>query len=766
MQDAFHLLACTHHHSNPRIPMYERFLKRKQRRQTQKERTEQLRKVEEEKIEQHRLAAEAQQEKHRLLQEQKAEAMLQAVNESARHVRNFYITFLMLGLYISVIVWSTTDEMLLRISPVTLPLLNLKLPIKGFYAFAPYLFLLTHFNLLLQLYLLSDKLHCLNKTLKDLPEQSLREHFQSRLFPFPFTQLLAVDHSSRLGRSLLALMVWILILILPPLILLQLQLGFLPFHDQNILFWQRFAVGTDLLLLWLFWPLIRSTDSRLLSWYRQASEIAIILRWIRTRCSKNSGTASSPIRCMGWPYMEAWSLSLLSVVLLVFSWGLATMPGEAKEQQPWADWLPQSWWLLKAENQRTTRIPPIRILEDELKWTVYLFDDYEAPFHRSLKLSEKLLISNQITPAEEQALYSGDENDRKKALKNTKGLNLKGRDLQFANFQDAVLSKADLRDTKLQGANLSEANLQGTNLSEAKLQGAVLYKANLQSANLRWTKLQNADLSRGNLQGAVLRGANLQNANLRSAKLQGAVLREANLQNADLRWTKLQGMDLIGAKLQNAVLSMAELQGVDLRGANLQNAVLSGANLQGADLREANLQDADLSATKLSLTNLMRVTTGPFSQKMYQDLRKSLAQTISDDKLNKLVLKMIEWSLEKNPIVKDAEGKNIRVDDNPESHSRKLLLKSDKLKPAASEQAYLNDLKAFLANLACQDQWIAKRIVLSRTNKQDHSCQETKTIASSLLEQKNNDKDQCPGLAELDDDLLRGLKEVSHTQCD
>ncbi len=113
------------------------------------------------------------------------ENLLQTANDSARHVRNFYITFLLLALYISVIVWSTTDEMLLRISPVTLPLLNLKLPIKGFYAFAPYLFLITHFNLLMQLNLLASMLHRLKNTDWKVCHEQIGNLCKPACFRFP-----------------------------------------------------------------------------------------------------------------------------------------------------------------------------------------------------------------------------------------------------------------------------------------------------------------------------------------------------------------------------------------------------------------------------------------------------------------------------------------------------------------------------------------------------------------------------------------------------
>jgi hypothetical protein len=52
---------------------------------------------------------------------ERAEKALAVVNEAAHTVSNLYITFLLLGTYSGIIITSTTDEQLLRISPVTLP---------------------------------------------------------------------------------------------------------------------------------------------------------------------------------------------------------------------------------------------------------------------------------------------------------------------------------------------------------------------------------------------------------------------------------------------------------------------------------------------------------------------------------------------------------------------------------------------------------------------------------------------------------------------
>src|SRR5262244_818364 len=96
---------------------------------------------------------------------ERAEQLRGAADEAARLAQNLYLSFLLLGTYIAIIIWSTTDVQLLKVSPVTLPLLNVQLPIVGFYIVVPWLLLLIYFNLLLHLTFLADKLHQLNTVL-------------------------------------------------------------------------------------------------------------------------------------------------------------------------------------------------------------------------------------------------------------------------------------------------------------------------------------------------------------------------------------------------------------------------------------------------------------------------------------------------------------------------------------------------------------------------------------------------------------------------
>lgn len=87
-----------------------------------------------------------------------SEILLQGANRASEKVAVLHIAFLALCTYVLVTVFSTTDMDLLIGKSIKLPVVDVQVQITGFYTTVPYLVVLAHFNLLLQLQLLSRKL--------------------------------------------------------------------------------------------------------------------------------------------------------------------------------------------------------------------------------------------------------------------------------------------------------------------------------------------------------------------------------------------------------------------------------------------------------------------------------------------------------------------------------------------------------------------------------------------------------------------------------
>ncbi len=165
------------------------------------------------------------------------------------------------------------------------------------------------------------------------------------------------------------------------------------------------------------------------------------------------------------------------------------------------------------------------------------------------------------------------------------------------NLQDALLDRADFRDTTISGAQLGGAHLHSANFQRATLIGVDLRKAKLSHADLSESDLSGADLSTASLEEAVLREVDLGGANLCEA-----TLTRAALHGAYLRGTKFCGANLIGADLSAAEIVYTDFSKADLSGANFRGATFIWAKLRGA-----NLADALLSGTLLAAIDLRGV---------------------------------------------------------------------------------------------------------------------------------------------------------------
>ena len=559
----------------------------------------------------------------------RAERLRGAVDDAARLAQNLYLSFLLLGTYIAVIIGSTTDGQLLKTSPVTLPLLNVQLPIVGFYVFIPWLLLLLYVNLLLHLTFLAQKLYRFHAVLAALTDVVAREDQYARMFPFPFSALLIAAPAPWHLRGLLGLMVGTTVVLLPLGLLLWAQVRFLPYHDTAITWNHRIAVLVDLAVLWLFWSLLFPPAP---------------CQEAPAHGGPLGRAAPRAVRRAAGTRRRRWRIGLsgLTGVTVVFALGIAVLPDEGMERWLVANVLPQGWVTRQADpDQRGHGVFTL---------TFGLFEAPGAPLHRNLRLQEQVLVAGEPSAKVLAALQQTDESKRAQGLDELTGLILTNRDLRGANFRETLFPKADLRGanlqramlrgarvfagtfsafpiseggrcvekaqqseencvTNLQGADLRGAQLQGADLRGAPLQGAFLQFAQLQGADLRgaplqgagWAgaQLQRANLAGAPLQGANLRGAPLQGADLRGAPLQGAFLWGAPLQGADLRGAPLQGAFLLDAQLQGAFLQFAQLQGAFLLDAQLQGADLRGAQLQGAFLLDAPLQGADLRGAPL-----------------------------------------------------------------------------------------------------------------------------------------------------------------------
>ncbi len=177
-------------------------------------------------------------------------------------------------------------------------------------------------------------------------------------------------------------------------------------------------------------------------------------------------------------------------------------------------------------------------------------------------------------------------------------LDLGGRSFRYAwfdgsSFPRATFGGSDLRcaqfnGARLRGANLEGANAQGADFRAADLTGARLEDGTFGDASFRWARLDGA-----NVAGATFAGASFRQAGLHGTDLSGARLRETDLRDAELYGTDLTNAEILGANADGA-----GLHGVRLDGANLEGTTFRGAGFYGTDMQGVRMDLFDFRGAR------------------------------------------------------------------------------------------------------------------------------------------------------------------------
>jgi uncharacterized protein YjbI with pentapeptide repeats len=494
-------------------------------------------------------------------------SLLEAVNSSSDTAHTGWLIFLAIMTYLMIAVAGVTHEALLLDTPVQLPILQVDIQLKQFFQFAPIVLVLFHLGILAQLVLLARKTLEFDHAIRYLETSDRRTHpLRLELHNFFFVQAIAGPQRSAVMSGFLNIMSWLTIVILPVVLLLYMQVAFLPYHDVTTTWINRIFLSLDiagLLLIGVF--LMRAETSFFQAFWRS--------------------TFSHPL--------SAIATTLVLALVAYLSFFAATVPGEPLDRmgQKLMAWTAPSE--AGKVQQSGFSLPFFSAAADGTLFGI---------FRRNLVVTDSDL--------------GGHRGEGEKTLR------LRGRDLRYAKLDRTDLSGADLTGASLDGASLVGANLHAASLNCAEpdvvmlsdnrtaakctsardvdLTRAQLGQARLWGVDLRNAKLDEAQLDGADLSNALLTGASLANARLDKADLTGGVQAQGvNFLNASL-----QGADLTGAQLQLADFSSAALQGAVLNFARLEGAVLRGADLEAASLQQAKLIGADMTGMKMAGSDL------------------------------------------------------------------------------------------------------------------------------------------------------------------
>ncbi len=506
-------------------------------------------------------------------------SLLEAVNNSSDTAHMAWLIFIGLMAYLMISIAGVTHKDLLLETPVTLPILQVSIQQSQFFQFAPILLVLLHLGVVSQLVLLARKTLEFDAAVRMLEVSDRRTHpLRLELHNFFFVQAVAGPHRSYIMSVFLHAMSWLTLVVLPVILLLFIQIRYLPYHDVNVTWAHRIALLADigmLIMIGIF--LTRAETSFARAFWRTSLE---------------------------HPFSFVTTSAVLALVAY-FSFFVATIPGEPLDRMshsmPWSP-APES---KSGPKVAGFEMPFLRARSDGTLFGV---------FHRNLTATDLDLAQVKDGRTSETALVLRGRDLRHAKLDRT---DFRGADLTNVNLDWASLVGADLGNARLQCADVTElylsdnreaarcASARNANFSRARMAGARLAGIDARSARFEEATLEGADLSYGLLSGANFSNAHLERADISGgAQLQGANFLIASMQGVDLSGASLYMADFSSATMQAAVLSHADMQGALLRDTDLEAADLGRAKLHGADMTRAKLRAADLKGAGIWMTLL------------------------------------------------------------------------------------------------------------------------------------------------------------------
>jgi uncharacterized protein YjbI with pentapeptide repeats len=485
-------------------------------------------------------------------------SLLEAVNSASDTVNTAWLIFLGVLSYLLITCAGVTHKDMLLNNEIPLPILQVKIDLARFFVFAPIILVLFHTGVVAQLVLLARKALEFDSAIRLLEPTDKRGHpLRLEADNFFFVQGIVGPERSSVMSAFLHGMSWLTLVVLPVLILLYMQVVFLPYHDVAITAAHRVALLIDIAMLATIGTFLSRTENSLL------------LAFGRT------------LRQHPW---TAIMTLMLFVLVTAFSVLVATIPGEPLD---------------RIVNRVTGRASPTAGTNAATSAGVLGFS---IPFLKPAEdgslfhLFYRNLVVTDTDMVVDSAVQLGEST-----------LNLRGRDLRFANLDRTDMHQADFTGADLEGASFVQADLRNVTMACADIDPLLLGRGRKKA---KCTDARGANFARARMTDAKLSGADLSGANFNTTQLAGAIFSHAVMPGVDMTGADLQRADFTGgivlhganfltASLQGADLTSAELIGADFTSAGLQGAILSHARLEGAKLGGADLEGADMASSKL-----------------------------------------------------------------------------------------------------------------------------------------------------------------------
>lgn len=436
------------------------------------------------------------------------------VRISSDKLRQFLFAYLLLITYVVAVVLSTTDRQLLLVDEgLKLPLIDLTVPLPGFYFVIPYLVLALHFNLLQNLSNHHFKLMEWRRSWNgSIPI--------SRISPFIF-DFASLGHRTPFFKWVSAVNSFLCLYSAPALITIIMW----RFADYQ----SSAALWAHLAALWIDFYFVSKAqaafiDNALVPTNNNKSVRATYIQSVKGIIE----FLKAPVSARPRSYLSAlWFLYLFVITLkILVCWDVFIRDWEESfVRRHFAFMIMQTPDDAKEANDLLGFLPRIAIDKADV-----LF----RPDVARLKALAELIGRETWGLSFETRGMS---------------LDLRGRSLRYLSIPFQVLPRVWMQDAQLQGGNFSFTNLNGSVMVRAQLQGAEFTLAEMEGGFLNGANLRGASLFNARLAGSTFENAALQGADLKYANMLGVFLQDAQLQGADLRGIQLTGAYIDGISI-------------------------------------------------------------------------------------------------------------------------------------------------------------------------------------------------------------------------
>lgn len=424
----------------------------------------------------------------------------------------------------------------------------------------------------------------------------------------PALPLVQMHRSNKSVALPAAILTHLTIIVLPLVLIFLLDVSFLRYQSFGItIYLHIISLAEVIAVYWYLWQ-FKSSNKQKMEFTRVDHPFNRILAVLRKATCSLRITPTIVVTVA------------VTIVLWIYAWPPTYdhTPTSARNESPLVSMLFRSWCLI---NPVRVQCLTSSILgnpeEKDISEDFNFFDDFLCGSIRWRGFCRHLNIrGNRLS----KQTAGGRQESILELLEHTEVDELAGESRHIGNY-----------DMTLHNQLKYGLNLEGRSLKYAVFDDSWMPAARFSGADLRGATLKKVYAPYGDFSGALLTGASLQGAMVAFGDFQNTHMNYAILSLADMRQVKFAEASVFSVEAWKTRLQKAKLSGVDLNGSylyaeNLREAELDEAQLNATYLSQAELQGADLSGAYIFGTTGKALTDGKTNTKNIRLGKQALKQ--------------------------------------------------------------------------------------------------------------------------------------------